>query len=267
MKLRIVAHLIFAATMLGGTTAIAADLVIIDLHNRTAEELLPILKPVAGAAALSGTDYKLFVRGDAADVGHVRQLLQVLDRAPRQLIVSVRYTGTSANDATASEARGNVNNREIALTAGAIATSTAATQTETSSVRMLEGGSAHISSGQLVPMISAAFIDRARGNRYGTAGIATEYRERSTGFDVTPRVSNTGVVLDIAMQFDVSGGDTARAQSIKTTVSGRLGEWIELGGIGESSNAERSSAGLGASHRLTTQSDQRKVSVKVELSE
>jgi hypothetical protein len=50
-------------------------------------------------------------------------------------------------------------------------------------------------------------------------------------------------------------------QGVVTTVSGRLGEWIEIGGIGREASAEQSAL-LGRSS--TAARDSRRVLIKVE---
>lgn len=70
---------------------LAQSLEVIDLRHRRAEEVIPVLQPLLEpGGALSGKDYKLFVRASAANVAQLRQALAQLDRQPRQLFVSVR---------------------------------------------------------------------------------------------------------------------------------------------------------------------------------
>lgn len=81
--------------VLGGcllaSLALAQSLEIIELKHRTAEDVIPILQPLLeSGGALSGTDYQLFIRASATNVRQLRQVLAELDRAQRQLWVSVR---------------------------------------------------------------------------------------------------------------------------------------------------------------------------------
>jgi hypothetical protein len=74
---------------------------------------------------------------------------------------------------------------------------------------------------------------------------------------VVPRISGDTVLLDIAPQkesFD-------RQQRMATTVSARLGEWFEVGGVAAS--AARDERGL-ASGRSASAYDTRRVWLKVE---
>ena len=53
---------------------------------------------------------------------------------------------------------------------------------------------------------------------------------------VTPRVNGDQVILDISQQDERVGSGGIQSQSLNTQVSGRLGAWMQLGGISESSS-------------------------------
>jgi type II secretory pathway component GspD/PulD (secretin) len=248
--------------------AVAADLVVIDLHNRTANEVLPSLRPLVGPdVALSGVDYKLLVRGSAADVEKIREVLAVLDRAPRQLLISVRYGGNPQSKSSELGAAANIDNRGAQVTVHGDVTTRTVADSNTSSVRVLEGNSAHISTGQSVPVITA-FVPTQFIGKNSTIGIATDYRELSSGFTVLPRVNSDRVVLEVSTQqqrlLDSNAG-VATTQRASTTIAGRLGEWIELGGVTSTAEEQHSTVGIaGGARRVSTQSDARTIAVKVE---
>src|SRR5678816_1778749 len=67
------------------------SLEVIDLKYRTAAEVIPVLQPlVEQGGALTGQDYKLFVRTSPANLRQLRAALEQIDRKPNQLLVSVR---------------------------------------------------------------------------------------------------------------------------------------------------------------------------------
>jgi len=71
---------------------------------------------------------------------------------------------------------------------------------------------------------------------------STEYRDVDTGFYVLPRVSGERVTLDIASQREALIARRPGAVDVQratTTVSGRLGEWIEVAGSSEERSSER----------------------------
>jgi len=119
-----------------------------------------------------------------------------------------------------------------------------------------------------VPMVTAVLGLGPRAVRRSVGGVAMEYRELSSGFDVLPRLNGDRVLLDIATQQErtTDQGRAATAmQRASTTVAGRLGEWIELGGVTSSLSEQSSGVSLsGGASRVSTQSDQRTIAVKVE---
>ena len=73
---------------------------------------------------------------------------------------------------------------------------------------------------------------------------STTYREAVTGLWVLPRINGDRVTMDLAPQreaFDNRTPGGVQGSRILTTVTGRLGEWIELGGVDRSSTFDGSS--------------------------
>ena len=98
-----------------------------------------------------------------------------------------------------------------------------------------------------------AFISTAESRAFG---------EAATGFAVAPRVSGSNVFLDIsAQQENFARGGVVQGQRAVSTVGGRLGEWIELGGA--SSVSTRADSGMLSSRESTTAGN-RRIWVKVE---
>jgi hypothetical protein len=67
-------------------------------------------------------------------------------------------------------------------------------------------------------------------------------QEITSGFEVVPRLSGSTVFLEISQQREQPGAvpGSVQGQSATTTVSARLGEWVELGAIsGAQSRDER----------------------------
>lgn len=78
---------------------------------------------------------------------------------------------------------------------------------------------------------------------------------------VTPRVNGDQVMLDISQQDERVAGGGIQSQSLNTQVAGRLGTWIQLGGVSESSS--RSDSGV-LSRSYSTEGNQLSIWVKVE---
>jgi type II secretory pathway component GspD/PulD (secretin) len=90
------------AALLWTTYAVAQQLQIIELRYRLAEQILPALQPLVEAGGvLTGTEATLFVRTSHENFEQIRQAVALLDRAPRQLLISVgQGTVETLEDAT-----------------------------------------------------------------------------------------------------------------------------------------------------------------------
>ena len=112
-------------------------------------------------------------------------------------------------------------------------------------VQVMEGGRAFIQMGQSVPVPLRQAV-------LGPNGVvvteSTVYRDLGQGFYAEPHLAGDRVTLEISPQNDTPGSygpGSANIQRLSTTVSGRLGEWIALGGMGqESSGRDRANSTL-----------------------
>lgn len=241
-------------------TGFSQSLEIIDLKNRTAQDLLPALQPlVAPGGAISGQDYKLFVRTTSTNLDDIRRAVAQLDRAQRQLLVSVRNATRRQIEREGVAVRGKLSTQGAQGSVAAQDSDSRRSTDGVASVAVLEGNSASINNGASVPIVTAVVVGGGRRPRVGTQ---TEYRDLPNGFIVTPRVNGERVVLDVSQRTDSLRNGTVDTQSVQTQASGRLGEWLALGGIEESSTSTQ--RGLG-SRQYATSSDERSLWVKVEL--
>jgi type II secretory pathway component GspD/PulD (secretin) len=222
----------------------------IPLHYRMAEELLPILQPLLPpGSVISGTGNVLFVRADAATLTEVRNAVASLDRAPRQLLITVGQATGAQGSGTSVRGSGTIGsgdvqagvNRPPANSAGGQVVVRSGTARDdirnVSSVRALEGYETYVSLGQSHPVTSTTVTG---GVHYPpVVSQSTEFRDVQTGFYATPRVSGDHVTLEISPRQQRSTGSGRDAPvttgSITTTVAGRLGEWLPLGGATDSS--------------------------------
>jgi type II secretory pathway component GspD/PulD (secretin) len=272
--LRIVTGLLCLAVWCAGH---AQSLEIIQLQHRSAEEVIPVLQPlVESGGSLSGKDYQLFVRTSRANLAQLRSALAAIDKQARQLLISVRRSSRQEMEREGLAVSGTLRGGNAAVSvneagrarAGATVRGTDSSAqregSDVSSVRVLEGGAAFISTGASVPVVTAIVgVDR-RGP--WVAG-GTEYRSFSSGFLATPRVAGDRIVIDIEQQNEQRvqpGSGEIRTQRLSTQVSARAGEWVQLGGIEESSSTEQ--RGI-ASRSYSTKSDEQGVWVKVEVEE
>lgn len=250
----------------------AQSLEVIELKHRTAEDVIPILQPLLEpGAALSGENYTLFVRTSAANLRQLRAAVEQIDRQPRQLLISVRQStsqemqreGVSASGTIRTD-RGGVSVNESHDRSGVTVRGTQTNDRTRgggiSTVSVIEGASAFIATGSSVPIVTMVAGGAGRGRAWGAA--TTEYRDLSSGFLVTPRITRDGVVLDIEQRAEQLRNGTIDRQGLTTQVSARLGEWVQLGGVEQSSSSTQ--RGI-LKREYSTNDDSRAVWVKVEV--
>lgn len=238
---------------------LAQSLEVIDLKYRTAPEVIPVLQPLLErGGALTGQDYKLFVRASPANVRQLRAALTQIDRKPNQLLVSVRRSTQQEVQREGAQVSGTVSNRGSNVSVQATDDNARDRRDGVASVQVLEGNSALISSGSDVPIVTSV---AAGGGRRPWAAATTGYRNLSSGFVITPRVNGQTVVLDIEQQDERVVNGTVQTQHLTTQVSGTLGQWIQLGGVSESSSSQQ--RGI-LSRQYSTGSEERSIWVKVE---
>ena len=240
---------------------------VIPLRYRTVAEVIPIIQPMlAREGSVSGFQGQLVVRTTPANLEEVKRILAGLDTTPRQLLITVRQDAEdsrSSNEAQISGSVGGEHGRvtvpgdrdprggNIVLRDGddnvrlqVLEGSGSRSDRGTQSVRVMEGREAFVRVGQSVPVRERQVQRSVVGGRVVEQVVdTTQYRDAATGFYVLPRVTGDRVTLDISSQRETlskqaRGG--VNVQSIVTTVSGRLGEWMEIGGIGQDASEQQS---------------------------
>jgi hypothetical protein len=253
---------------------------VIALKYRPAEEMIPVLQPMlAKGGSLSGLRGQLVVRTTPANLAELRRVLATVDSAPRRLLISVAQD--SAYDATrrGAEISGSLRAEDdlrltIPGSAGAPRHGVQARVYDsrsldnvrvTQTVQVLEGRSAFINSGVEVPVRERRTVRSVVNGRVVDQVVDdVHYRSADTGFQVTPRVAGDIVTLDVSPQreaFVQGAPGVVEAQRVVSTVSGRMGEWIELGAVTRERSSDREVI-LGRAGGTRTQS--RSVLVKVE---
>lgn len=228
---------------------------IIPLKHRSAEELIPVIRPMlAPGENVGGLNYQLFVRASDKGVRDIESLLAELDKPRRNLKIylqqDVTRSGGSTGQGVSGEGRaGDVRiilpGKTAAGTDGLviggmqedslrykITRSTGSSRDSSSQfINVLEGAPAFIHVGQSLPYVQRFLV--FAGNRI-IYGQDTQFLNVTTGFDVLPRLHGDRVELEIAPRLSFVGNQgiqDVRFQELRTTVSARLGEWVDLGGI------------------------------------
>jgi type II secretory pathway component GspD/PulD (secretin) len=268
---------------LGAARVVAQQTVleVIQLRYRTVEEVIPVLRPLMPpAATLSGMNNKLIVRTTPSSLAEVKQILATLDAAPRRLMISVRQDADLERSRRGGQVSGRVEvgDNAVVRVPGTPTPSGASVQVEgvrgkaygsegqqsdqvSQQVQVMEGGRALIRMGQSVPIATGQVVDTPDGRRVVRS---TEWRDVDTGFYVVPRLAGDRVTLEIytaADSLQSPRSAAANVQRVQSTLTGRLGEWIELAGI-EQSSVQRDDALL--ARNTEARRDERRVLVRVD---
>jgi len=269
------------------TYAQQMQLEVIPLKNRTAEQIIDVIRPILpSGATVSGIKNQLIVKSTPANLAEIKQLLDSIDQPLRRLLITVSNNRDLSLSSQSQSITGQVGSDNVSVrnNSSRIARSQSTvisgvdsdgnrityrannTQTDTNStnsytLQTLDGQPAFIQSGLSLPIQNQQIFV----NRNGViVQDTTEYVEAISGFYVLPRVNGDRVnVMVTPNQTSVSGrvSPTFVVQNAQTTVSGRLGEWIEIGGINTTSEDNNQRI---LSNNQSKQTDSLTILIKVE---
>lgn len=254
LMVSLVLALILALALPVRAFAATLHLHVIELQHRSAEEAIPLVKPfVAAGGAVTGTGYKLIVRTTDENFTAIQQLIAEIDTAPRQLMVTVRQSSDSSGRSQGARINGQIrsDNGQLSVRGQGQVYSTESRDSNPGEQRLQvqEGQWATIHVGQSVPIVSRQVLPN------GSINDTVQYKAVTSGFDVLARVHGDLVTLSIRpikAALSPQGGGIIDEQQAQTTVSGRLGTWITLGGISET----RSRSGSGTVYQTESHSNQ-----------
>lgn len=241
-------RLVVLLACISAGAVLADEVEVIPLQHRTAEQLIPTIRPlVAPGGAVTGMQSSLIVRSTRANIEDIKRVVASLDREPRRLLISVRQDAGGAADRRSISVGGTVSGGQGSVSVGQgapagsgvnarILDSSRTTDDRiTQQVQVLEGSPAYLSIGASRPVPT-------RSTTVGPGGVVVSqgvtYQDASTGFAVVPRLAGDRVTLDInprRASLDRNRAGSMSTSEIVTTASGKLGEWIELGGVNQSS--------------------------------
>jgi len=242
------------------THAMEPELRVIPLQHRLAEEVVPVVRPLlAPGESVSGMDSRLIVRAAPPTFAQIERLLAEIDTPRRNLRISVRHAGESVRTQDSQGVSGDVRrgNTRIVITngtrgSGGVTAGHAGPDgnlqlrserhvstrrgTSTQDLTVSDGGRAFLHVGESIPEIQP-FLALVGNRMTVMAGI--QYYDVTTGFDVEPRLLGERIQLAVTprLAFRSSQGlQTVNFQELRTVVTVKAGEWVDLGGAVESSN-------------------------------
>lgn len=225
----------------------AQQMEIIQLRSKTVDEVLPALLPlVEPGGTLSGMNDQLFLKASARNRDEIKRALAAMDKPSRRLIIRIAQNRQAEDSVRGGEVGGQVvlgSTRRSNVGATVWDTKSVRGESASQMVQTVEGGRAFIQIGRSLAVPMRQMIVGPGGAMVQEGVI---FRDIGSGFYATPRVNGQRVTLDISRQaesFDPAYGRGAvSSQRLTTTVSGQLGEWMELGGGGRQAAGQQSGA-------------------------
>ncbi|MGD8788937.1 MAG: hypothetical protein PVH05_05570 [Burkholderiales bacterium] len=240
---------------------------VIELYARGANDMVRLLRPMlVPGGRISGLGDKLVITTTPRNMAQLRAMLAEVDVPPRQLLVTVRQDVSGQRLEQNVEMTGGVGNDRVRIgsppgtdTDGVDIRIDSARREDTGgkvqTLRVIEGEAAFISTGESVPY-------RVQSPNGG--GRPVEYHDVVSGLFAIVRLRGGGVNVQLANRSDAVIDRTTGAthiQRISSVVSGRVGEWIEIGGTGQSITQSESGT---VYHRSEASSERSRIYIKVE---
>lgn len=212
---------------------------VISLQHRLAAELEPTLEPFLDAGGVvTAQGNQLIIRSNLENMAELKALIEQLDRPRQRLLIEVRQPLVGSRAAQESNLDGQARDNGGGVQIERHRTASRDDAPQAQRIEVLSGHRALIQTGQQVPMAKRQLRD-------GRAETVIEHQDVSSGFSVVPHLSGDNrVLLEIApysADLDSAGGGRINRQQVYTTVSGRLGEWLEIAGSPEREDSERHS--------------------------
>ena len=220
--------------------AVERSLVVIPLKHALPEQVISTVEAVLpDEATVTSFQNQLILQVTSSEQKTVEQLLEQIDKAPQQLLITVRtprFLGSTEQSVSASgvfaDGKVQVGDRENSGRIVIRSDSASGTSQGRQSVRATEGMPAYIAVGSSKPVTSY------RVDGLGHREQITEYKAADQGFYVIARLTGDTVILDIRQTDDQHGADAIHTSRISTSVTGEVGEWISIGRLGTEVSTE-----------------------------
>lgn len=237
---------LLATVVLGASAAPRTE--VIPLNYRTADDVMAVAQSVIGSEGkVTAYGNQLIVNAEPAKIRELQSVLQQIDSRPHRLLITVDTSENLQQDSRGYSVDGSASAGNIEIQSGRgevngkdrvriIRRSTDSRSGGSQQVQATEGYPALIQVGQSVPITSTAT------GPYGQFYSQTEYRNVNRGFYVTATLTGNLVHVTISSSNDrlsQSHPGVIDTQSTDTRVSGKLGEWITLGGVSEQNQADQ----------------------------
>jgi hypothetical protein len=207
------------------------------MRSRSAEDVAEALRPLAGEQGeVFAAQGRLVVHATPAALQGIRRALEDLDPPARPLWITVSQeqntstTGRSAEFTVETTRQDGVleKRRTRTLAGGTIpADRSEAATVSTEPLRVLEGHAAVVRVTRAVPLPSTGPVSSAQGT---VLVPGRTFVDGEVAFGIVARLTDDQVTLEVTMANDtVDNRGDVDVQRRKHQVSGRVGQWLEVG--------------------------------------
>ncbi len=238
----------FFLVMVNSANSAERQAFILELKHQLPEQIIPTIKPLLHKDdAITSFRNQLILNTKTSTFNEIKKLVIQLDQPLHNLIIFVRNNSQVNRSLAPTGLSGKIKHKDITINTGSEHSNTQTTSItrnglvfsigknsktysthNSQSIRTIEGRPAYIATGQLLPVTTQ--------NHHGQQ---TELVSALKGFYITTRLINDRVLLDISTTHDSMSQKPYKSfntqaintKRLSTTISGKLGEWISLGGI------------------------------------
>ena len=256
--MRVLKYIVLIFLLNASDVVAQVKLEVIPLRNRMVEEVVPIIRPLLGHnETISGMRQQLIVRASPRKLREIKSLLNKIDGQLKNLRITVKQGMKSQLNLLEAEVIGEVpvgdsgrviinpeNNGEVIVDnkpgKGAVRgkfseRNSFLDEMNTQVVTTLEGNPATIYIGQQVPFQTT---EKFRSGNIISQTQSTQFKDVRTGFKVLPQIQDNQVVLKISPQQSRFINGKIETSGINTIIRGKVGEWIELGGVNQNRDGQ-----------------------------
>jgi type II secretory pathway component GspD/PulD (secretin) len=234
--------LAFTLMLISISAHAVTDFKIITLQHRFADDILPIIQPLAGDdGVITGMQNQIIIRVSPERMPEIEQAIANLDTAQQNLKITVSHQNNSnaAGNGVSVSGRqriGNVevttnrypNNRQNGVQVGIQNHQSSSRNSGNQFINVMDGGTGFIRVGQSVPF-TQEWVTYMR--RYVNVQRTTEFVDITTGFAVRARSSGNEVEVEITPRIAKQGQQGfIDFEELSTVIRVNKGEWFDLGG-------------------------------------
>ena len=230
--------LVVAISLLFSYQACLAELIFYPLQHKAPNELIGSIKELlqAGETVIAGPN-ELILRLQPQHVDEIKSLIHRLDQPSHRLLIYVSHQRQlnqqlQGYDGQAHLQAGLHSNTSLQGHIKIYSSRDTENDQNKQSIQVLDGHTAYISTGVNQPSTS---IYISQHNAHAHISSNTYYKERSSGFYLTPRLSKDSVILNISpwSEQTPSNNGASNFNRATTVIRSRLNTWTELSNVNQ----------------------------------